>query len=195
MALRTEVGLFLLSVLTAALSRILAAEFSSWNPWIVRRIIRFAILRLPKAQRERYEEEWQSHVDEVPGEVGKIIVASGLVPAACRMALRYRSNRTPLVGIAAIDILCLQIDAAVAKMPSDKSIAGDSDLLASRSKSMRERLDRHKLSVLVARVTVSSYLLLRFTGLRVLSLEYVLALGALESEIIADFALRVIQAN
>lgn len=86
MALVTGVGLFLMSIVTAVFSRIAAAEFSSWNPWIVHRIIKIAVCRLPKELRERYEEEWKSHVDEVPGEIGRILAATSFLPAALKMA-------------------------------------------------------------------------------------------------------------
>jgi hypothetical protein len=41
---------------------------------------------LPESQRRRFTEEWQSHVDEIPGEVGKLIVAFGFLRASSEIS-------------------------------------------------------------------------------------------------------------
>jgi len=87
MALITGLGLFIVSILAAALSRTVAEEIEPWNPSIIRSLIKLAVGRLPESQRERFDEEWQSHVNEVPGKVGKFLVAAGFVIAAHNMAL------------------------------------------------------------------------------------------------------------
>ena len=92
MALITSFALFALSVLAAALSRLLAADMEAWSPSIVRGLIKLAIGRLPEAYRDRYEEEWQSHVNEVPGTFAKLITAASLLPAACRITVSKRSG-------------------------------------------------------------------------------------------------------
>jgi lipopolysaccharide/colanic/teichoic acid biosynthesis glycosyltransferase len=56
-------------------------------------VIRKAVARLPQNQRERFEEEWQSHIDEVPGEIGKIYVALGCLFAARKMASILSADR------------------------------------------------------------------------------------------------------
>ena len=84
MALIAAFVLFLVGALGTALSRLLTDEFKAWIPWIIQRVIRRAIRRLPPAQRERFEEEWQSHINEVPGEIGKLTVALGFLTAAAR---------------------------------------------------------------------------------------------------------------
>jgi hypothetical protein len=93
MALIIGFGLFLVSVLTAALSRVVAEEFVAWTPAIVRRLIRIAVARLPENYRERFEEEWHSHVNEVPGVFGKLLAAADCSRAAQRMALTERRQR------------------------------------------------------------------------------------------------------
>jgi phage terminase Nu1 subunit (DNA packaging protein) len=65
-----------LGILAAAAARLLADEFKAWAPWIIERLIRRAVRELPQNLRERYEEEWQSHVDEIPGDIGKVISLS-----------------------------------------------------------------------------------------------------------------------
>jgi hypothetical protein len=94
MALVTGFGLFIVSVLTAALSRTLAEEIEAWIPSIIRSLIKLAVVRLPESQRERFEEEWQSHVSDVPGKVAKLIVAAGFLIAAYKIALIGRSRCT-----------------------------------------------------------------------------------------------------
>ena len=90
MALIMGIGLFAISVLTAALSRVLAEEFAAWAPSINRALIRAAVGRLPENLRERSQEEWQSHLYEVPGNIGKILSALGFVVAARRVASSTR---------------------------------------------------------------------------------------------------------
>jgi len=87
MAMIASVGFFVLSVLAAALSRIVAAEMEAWSPSIMRNLIKLAVGRLPEDRRARFEEEWQSHVNEVPGVVGKILASAGFLLAAHRIAL------------------------------------------------------------------------------------------------------------
>jgi hypothetical protein len=86
MALTTALGLFVMSVLTAAFSRLLAEEIGDWSQWIIRSLIKTAAAILPEKQRERYVEEWQSHVNEVPGRIGKFCSAASLLTAAYKMA-------------------------------------------------------------------------------------------------------------
>jgi len=71
----------------AALSRVLADDLKAWRPRLVDLLIRRATARLSAAERPRYEEEWRSHVDEVPGETAKIAVASAFLLASIRMSL------------------------------------------------------------------------------------------------------------
>jgi hypothetical protein len=49
---------------------------------------------LPESQRKRFTEEWQCHVDEIPGEVGKLIVAFGFLRASSKMS-RGLTDATP----------------------------------------------------------------------------------------------------
>jgi hypothetical protein len=89
MALIMSLGL---SILVAALSRILAADIEAWSPSIVRGLVKLAIGQLPERYRDRYEEEWQSHVNQVPGTFAKLITAAGLLPAAYRIAVSQRAG-------------------------------------------------------------------------------------------------------
>ena len=61
MALITALGV---AVLTAALSKLLAEEIADWSAWLIRRLTKTAVSRLPENQRERYSEEWESDLNE-----------------------------------------------------------------------------------------------------------------------------------
>jgi predicted PurR-regulated permease PerM len=82
-----------LGILGAALSRQLTDECKAWTPWIIRYLINRAINKLPDEERVRFEEEWLAHVNELPGEVGKIIAALGLLSAAQRISLRISAQK------------------------------------------------------------------------------------------------------
>jgi hypothetical protein len=66
-------------------SRQLTDELKAWTPRIIEWLIGCAVLRLPKDQRERFGEEWRSHIYETPGEIGKLFNALGLLLAARKM--------------------------------------------------------------------------------------------------------------
>lgn len=73
-------------VLVTAFSKQVADEFKAWVPRLVAAVIRCAVRRLREDQRDRYAEEWRSHIDETPGEIGKLIVGLGLLPAAWKLS-------------------------------------------------------------------------------------------------------------
>lgn len=62
------------------------AELKAWTPSLTEWIVRVAVARLPIEERERFAEEWTSHIADVPGQIGKIAVALGSILAAVRMA-------------------------------------------------------------------------------------------------------------
>ena len=76
----------------AFLSRQLAEEFKAWTPWLVGHLIQYATERLPSDRRERFKEEWQSHVEEIPGQIGKVATAFSFVFAAWKMSSMLPSS-------------------------------------------------------------------------------------------------------
>jgi lipopolysaccharide/colanic/teichoic acid biosynthesis glycosyltransferase len=85
------IGFFFLAalgILAAALSRQLTDEFKAWAPWIIKYIIDRAVRQLPEDQRERFAEEWPSHVNEVPGDISKLLVACGFFIASLKISGR-----------------------------------------------------------------------------------------------------------
>jgi len=67
------------SIATATAARLLADEGRSWLPWLSRSVMGHAVATLPHQYRERMREEWARHLGDVPGEIGKLIVAVGFV--------------------------------------------------------------------------------------------------------------------
>jgi hypothetical protein len=82
----TTLGIFAAGVFTAILSTLLADEFADWTPRIVQNLIRLSVARLSNTQRERFQEEWESHVNDVPGKFGKLLCAAGFLVAAYKIA-------------------------------------------------------------------------------------------------------------
>lgn len=95
MELITTAVAFLRALLASILARQAGEEFKSWTPWLVQRLIHRAILRLPEEARERLSEEWQGHLREVPGEVGKLVVAFGFLQAASKIRELCQAPRNP----------------------------------------------------------------------------------------------------
>jgi lipopolysaccharide/colanic/teichoic acid biosynthesis glycosyltransferase len=76
----------LAAIVVSVATKLIAADAEEWLPWIRDRLIQRAVRRLPESERERYSEEWQSHVNETPGDLSKIVVAFGLRFAANSIA-------------------------------------------------------------------------------------------------------------
>jgi hypothetical protein len=94
------IAVFFVGVIGAALSQQLADELKAWTPWLVRRIIQFDVALLPQSQRERFSEEWMSHINEVPGEIGKLITALGFLLAVRKMRMiPLKAGRPRLVTL------------------------------------------------------------------------------------------------
>jgi lipopolysaccharide/colanic/teichoic acid biosynthesis glycosyltransferase len=89
-------GASFLGILVAALSKQLCDEFKAWTPWAMDQIVKLAIRGLPKNQRERFDEEWRSHINDVPGEVGKFWVAFGFIVASRKISSDFRRGLNPL---------------------------------------------------------------------------------------------------
>jgi hypothetical protein len=85
-----------------ALGRQLTDEFQAWTPELTKWLLAQAVKQLPPDKRDRYEEEWQSHCSELPGQVARILHALSCFPAA-------RSIRRPFswpnVAKRALDIV------------------------------------------------------------------------------------------
>ena len=72
----------LLAVSVAIVGQILASEVKAWSSWLQRKIRRRAVANLPIGCRERYNEEWESGIEEIPGEIFKLAYSIGLLRAS-----------------------------------------------------------------------------------------------------------------
>jgi hypothetical protein len=64
--------------------------------WLTKLLLRIAIRRLPEALRERFSEEWASHINEVTGEINKVTVALGCISAARQVASSLKPSEPAL---------------------------------------------------------------------------------------------------
>jgi hypothetical protein len=85
MAVIWAIILGMIGVLGAALSRQMADEFRAWSPWLVQRVVRYAVSVLPECERDRMLEEWERHVQDTPGDLSKFVVSIGFMFAARRI--------------------------------------------------------------------------------------------------------------
>jgi hypothetical protein len=82
----------LLSFASVIAAKLSADEVKAWIPWLVRRIVALAVHILPEDQRGRYGEEWLGHIDEIPGDIGRVIVAIGFLFAGFVISLGSRKQ-------------------------------------------------------------------------------------------------------
>jgi hypothetical protein len=71
-------------LLMIIMTRLLGEELREWIRWLTERVILRAVSKLP-AEQQRFDEEWRSHLDDVPGDVGRLITSLGFLLAARRM--------------------------------------------------------------------------------------------------------------
>jgi hypothetical protein len=71
----------LLALFVAIVGRFMADEVKAWTGWLHRKLRRMAVAKLPEECRERYNEEWESGLDDIPGEIFKLIYSLGLLKA------------------------------------------------------------------------------------------------------------------
>lgn len=86
-------GGLVVAILTALCSGFLKEELKAWSGWVVERLIKLSVAHLPESQRARFEEEWHSHVDELPGEIGKLLAATGFIISARRISAIATEHR------------------------------------------------------------------------------------------------------
>ena len=76
----------IIGILVGTFSQIFSDELKAWTPWITEKILRFAVRLLPYKQSKRFSEEWRSHMNEVPGHIGKLMFSIGLIRAALKIS-------------------------------------------------------------------------------------------------------------
>jgi len=66
------------AVLFSITARIIGDDVKEWLPWIIRRLVEHAVRRLPEEERDRFEEEWWAHINELPGNPAKGVCGMGV---------------------------------------------------------------------------------------------------------------------
>jgi hypothetical protein len=106
-----------LTLIGAAFSKLLADEFKAWAPTIVSSILAIAVKVLPPSQRDRAAEEWTSHVNELPGDLSRVVFACGCILAALKIdGLPFRVGMRILdvaVAVLALSLLALLLGICV----------------------------------------------------------------------------------
>ncbi len=92
MALIRLIELWFGAVLAKMLSSVAEREVNAWAPFLAKGLTHLAVRHLPEDLRVRFAEEWQAHLNEVPGQVSKAIVALGFLVAASRLRLKDWTN-------------------------------------------------------------------------------------------------------
>ena len=75
-------------MVAAVLNRLSGGALHTWISSFTRQLLDLATKHLPEDQRERFAEEWESHINEVSGDLRKIVFAWGCVSAAQEIAFR-----------------------------------------------------------------------------------------------------------
>lgn len=79
------------TILAATISQQLVDEFKAWTPWLTRKLVMIAAHIAPTSAKERCAEEWLSHLEEIPGQIGKILAAIGFIGAGFWIQLESRN--------------------------------------------------------------------------------------------------------
>ena len=74
-----------LALLVAIVGGFMTDEVGAWFRWLHRAVRRRAVARLPEKCSARYEEEWESAIEGIPGEILKLIYSVDLLRAAFRI--------------------------------------------------------------------------------------------------------------
>jgi hypothetical protein len=70
------------AILVPVTARVVGDDVKEWLPWITRRLVERAVSRLPEEERDRFEEEWRAHINELPGNLAKVYAAMGCLSAS-----------------------------------------------------------------------------------------------------------------
>ncbi len=111
--------MLIIGFLIATISKIIADEAKEWMAWLPNTMIRGAAMRFGEGERERFEEEWLAHANDMPGCIGKLWHATGCVVASISVTHFCRETLFSLLTWSATEVLAdLMIMLAVFKSVS-----------------------------------------------------------------------------
>ena len=83
-------------IVLAIVCGILANELFAWGPRLSNLLLKIAVNRMSLKLRERMREEWQAHLDALPGGLSKLSAAAGFLLSTFWGFRRYREDETPI---------------------------------------------------------------------------------------------------
>lgn len=114
------ISIFVGGILASIVLGLLVDDTKEWLKWAIDRLIQRAVRRLPQSYQSRLSEEWQSHINEIPGQLGKLVGAFGLIVASIRikkvviLRRRHLSDRSAALNnlstLARLDQIKREID-------------------------------------------------------------------------------------
>src|SRR4051794_41134231 len=84
-------------IVVGVISKLFADEVKAWVPYATDWITRSAVRILPVKLRDRFQEEWRSHLGDVPTELARLTVSFGFLIAACHIASSERIQQVRLM--------------------------------------------------------------------------------------------------
>jgi len=82
----------------------LTNDVAAWIPWLIDRLVKRAVSQLTPDKQARYDEEWRSYINDIPGELFKLGSAVGLVFAARKMSGSQRGALATDLTRRAVDV-------------------------------------------------------------------------------------------
>src|ERR1700730_12027350 len=83
-------------IVLAIVCGILANELFAWGPRLSDLLLKIAVSRMPLKLQDRMREEWQAHLNALPGGLSKLSAAAGFLLSTFWGFRRYRQDETPI---------------------------------------------------------------------------------------------------
>jgi hypothetical protein len=83
-------------IVLAIVCGVLANELFAWGPRLSDLLMKIAVDRMSPKLQERMREEWQAHLDALPGGLSKLSAAAGFLLSTFWGFRRYRQDETPI---------------------------------------------------------------------------------------------------
>jgi hypothetical protein len=83
----------ILTILEAFVGKLIGKEIEAWLPKAAPCLLRYAVSKMPTNEQERYLEEWAYELNNIPGEISKVLYAVGLVQAAWGISSSTRHHK------------------------------------------------------------------------------------------------------
>jgi hypothetical protein len=119
MELISSIGALITAAVAAIAGHFVAHDLYEGAPRYAKRLLKHAVSVLPKADRERYGEEWLAHLHECDGVIGKFRHAIGclLVARKLRQIVERRTTLEP----SAVEFVFLSKGESVANVSMDET--------------------------------------------------------------------------